>query len=714
MKRKTSTSNLVSKTDSSVSSNTSQSSNINSESNRNNNNTNYYNELEFSSLRYDQTKQSDAPIEIERLSNMKNSKNKKITILDSTELSRAESLNNSNNMMPPPRSPRKQQVISQKNVVSLGLGLAGKGLHSKDQSIISRKKSKQNSHKPSSIYSNSNSNSSQSNASYTNTNNCNTDIPNNNSTSSIASPNISNPNSYMDYMEPGKFSESGNTGVIRSPKIPSRASFALRRSSSVSNEESKVDLNSVNIRSISDPHPVKDTITDDGTNNDHQHLTPPIQYSATMNIHSPPALPPTLSKISSASSLPRITSSHLYTTNAQTSNIIPVRKTSTNSTNRKPSNSNTTGGGTGGITKESKLFKRTRNINILRKETSGNYIKKIMDGTLSLKKYKHLESLLGDTNNHKWIQRFIEDQGDIALAVVLHKINKKSTKSNEELDEESMVLSCLRCLLNSEDLFQTRNASSLIRYITPSLLSVRLSTRILVTGMLALLIAREKTQASDALLSSFQSIASIYGTVNCFIPWIESADQAIEQYQNELESMAEKFEFDDDDDDWENSPKSKLYEYTLLTVFLISSIVSTSEDVSERTVIRNQLFDAGLLKLFDRSRLLNYDPINDLIANYEVLEDDDFKDEQLHNENILDVSLNHSNDARLVDSRDFSEHSEPNTVIINNSFNNYTTTLDTKPATASNTNWNTSRVSENYSKSIADVSRISIKHCRII
>ncbi|GMF47208.1 unnamed protein product [[Candida] boidinii] len=60
MKRKTSLANLGLKTDSSVSSNIYQSPNINfpnSESNKNNNNINYNNELEFSSLRYDQTKQ---------------------------------------------------------------------------------------------------------------------------------------------------------------------------------------------------------------------------------------------------------------------------------------------------------------------------------------------------------------------------------------------------------------------------------------------------------------------------------------------------------------------------------------------------------------------------------------------------------------------------------------------------------------------------------
>ncbi|GMF73930.1 unnamed protein product [[Candida] boidinii] len=126
----------------------------------------------------------------------------------------------------------------------------------------------------------------------------------------------------MEYMEPGKFSESGNPSVIRSPKLPStRTSFALRRSSSVSNEDSKVDLNSVSIRSVSDPHTVKDSISNDSNNNGNQNSTPSMQYSAITNIQSPPALPSTLSKISSASSLSRITSSNSYSTNTQTATV---------------------------------------------------------------------------------------------------------------------------------------------------------------------------------------------------------------------------------------------------------------------------------------------------------------------------------------------------------------------------------------------------------
>ncbi|VEU19898.1 DEKNAAC100603 [Brettanomyces naardenensis] len=264
------------------------------------------------------------------------------------------------------------------------------------------------------------------------------------------------------------------------------------------------------------------------------------------------------------------------------------------------------------------------------------YMRKIMNYHMSLRNYRSLEKVLRNyRSNKEWIEEFVAMKGHMALAVVLLQISQRTIKSNDQLDKEFTILTAIRDIMTFQEKHEGRiHMADVNRYVVPSLLSPRIITRNTATNMLALSVAYEKEEAANSItrgltnttesleMGSTSDICSENSASpeNPFRIWMSSAGELVADFESENPNLV----FSDEDfSRGRLTPQSIIKEYALMTVFLVSSLVSTCVNAKSRAVMRKKFEDAGLIKLFDYTKSLRSDAINDLVSNYIALRSDD-------------------------------------------------------------------------------------------
>lgn len=267
-------------------------------------------------------------------------------------------------------------------------------------------------------------------------------------------------------------------------------------------------------------------------------------------------------------------------------------------------------------------------------KTPTTLIRCIMSHNMGLKDYRSLEKILRNQEKNKdWIHQFLAFQGHMTLGVRLQGISRRTIKSNEQLDEEFTIINSLRDVMNFQEKQEGAvHLSTIDRYIVPSLLSPRTITRNAATSMLALSVAYEPQNAAksimqglvdtveDSEINTGDSYSDISSNDNPFSVWIPSALELVTIFQSENSNLVYSSE---DFSKGRLTPQAMIKEYVLLTIFLISSFVSTYEDLKDRLNIRKQLNSANLSKFLNCAKSLNSDAINDLIQNYNSFRDED-------------------------------------------------------------------------------------------
>lgn len=263
------------------------------------------------------------------------------------------------------------------------------------------------------------------------------------------------------------------------------------------------------------------------------------------------------------------------------------------------------------------------------------FVARIMSNKLSLREYKKLEKKLHENLfslklGVSWCQLFVSAQGETALSVILSRINKKSIKSNEEFDKEYIIVKCLKNILNSEREDQEeaenlefvmankfKNRTLLIKSMIFSLISPRLSTRIIITEVLIFLSYCSDGEYIACILESLTSLQDVLGDYVRFQPWLNSLESFLNQYftgSNEGRKLHDQ------------TSDTNLKNYSLTTLLLINAIVEGTLDIRSRISLRRELNDSRLQKIFDKLKVINDDRLNGEIEKYEVYAEEDFQE----------------------------------------------------------------------------------------
>lgn len=260
-------------------------------------------------------------------------------------------------------------------------------------------------------------------------------------------------------------------------------------------------------------------------------------------------------------------------------------------------------------------------------------VSRIMSNKLSVKEYKKLNKKLEGRSNKQWAATFREAQGETALSVILARINKKSIKSNEEMDKEQLICKCLRSLIaieqkeDDEDSFvqddeaasvvsssvSYRNRIHVIKAIIFSLLSASTATRVVVTEIVIYLTHYQKFNFLPHILEGFVAIQDIAGDFVKFQPWLNTFESSIDQHLNSgIEHRA--------------GNEAGFRNYVHTTLILVNIMINKCERIKDRVNLRREFTDSRLPKIFDKLRVLNDDNINQVINDYEEMAEDDYTD----------------------------------------------------------------------------------------
>ncbi|CAN3500483.1 hypothetical protein DICA1_C06238 [Diutina catenulata] len=263
----------------------------------------------------------------------------------------------------------------------------------------------------------------------------------------------------------------------------------------------------------------------------------------------------------------------------------------------------------------------------IREGTPEWFVAKIMNNKLSVKEFKKLEKRLVEnpysTKYHQsWVQGFSHAQGESALSVILSRINKKSIKSNEELEMEYIIVKCLKHIINAERLeIQesgddaatgiTNNKPHVIRSMMFSLISPRISTRKLVTEVMIFLSYYRDHEFLDGILEGLRNLQDLKGDRVRFAPWLQSLSTSLDQHFRSGDRYHQDSVFKD---------------YTLTSLLLINSIIEGTHHLQRRVALRKEFSDAGIVAVFDKLKSLGDERIVEEIDKYEVYAEDDYND----------------------------------------------------------------------------------------
>lgn len=261
------------------------------------------------------------------------------------------------------------------------------------------------------------------------------------------------------------------------------------------------------------------------------------------------------------------------------------------------------------------------------------FVRRLLDNSISPKQLQSLSVSLR-TQPIAWVKQFVEAQGQVALANLLGKINKRQqsgpaplgSNANHErdLDREYDIVKCLKSLMNNK--YGADNAlqhDKIIMALAASLISPRLNTRKLVSEVLTFLCHWAEGQGHLKVLQALDYLKAQQGENGRFDAWMRIVEVTVDGRGKMGSLVGASDEVRSGGIGMENL----LMEYAVASLFLINMVVDAPEkDLQLRCHIRAQFVGCGLKRILHKMEDFQYEIIDKQIERYRANEAIDYED----------------------------------------------------------------------------------------
>lgn len=228
----------------------------------------------------------------------------------------------------------------------------------------------------------------------------------------------------------------------------------------------------------------------------------------------------------------------------------------------------------------------------------------------------------------RWVQKFLDLKGLIAVCKALAKINKNKSRSGIDLDIEMELVRCIKTLLNNRFGAQSAmNNPECITTVVGSIDSPKLLTRKLVAEVLTFLCYLEYPTGHVAVLKAFDEFAEARGSDQRFGPWLHSLEQTIDGrgvWGSMVHASMEFKEIGGDTD---------LIDYVFSNTILVNALLGVCEELEPRIFLRTQLHSAGYSRLMTKMSEFSTDFIENQLEKFSHEEEADIEElSELHNQ----------------------------------------------------------------------------------
>lgn len=270
------------------------------------------------------------------------------------------------------------------------------------------------------------------------------------------------------------------------------------------------------------------------------------------------------------------------------------------------------------------------------------FVRRLLDNSISPKQLQSLSVSLR-TQPIAWVKQFVEAQGQVALANLLGKINKRQqsgpaplgSNANHErdLDREYDIVKCLKSLMNNK--YGADNAlqhDKIIMALAASLISPRLNTRKLVSEVLTFLCHWAEGQGHLKVLQALDHLKAQQGENGRFDAWMRIVEVTVDGRGKMGSLVGASDEVRSGGIGMENL----LMEYAVASLFLINMIVDAPErDLQLRCHIRAQFVGCGLKRVLHKMEDFQYEVIDKQVERYRANEAIDYEDMLEHEGNSM-------------------------------------------------------------------------------
>lgn len=237
--------------------------------------------------------------------------------------------------------------------------------------------------------------------------------------------------------------------------------------------------------------------------------------------------------------------------------------------------------------------------------------KEIMHDTLTTKGYRRIVKKIESKSGRQWMLEFKEVQGEIALAQALLKVNLLNYRSNDALDREQLICKAMKLLLScqveneTETGPESRDSESnpknhCIKALMPSLISPSLTTRVLVSEILAYLTFLSQINYLPKILREFEGLQDVKGDFVKFQWWLSEVKSTIDQHFTSLKAF--------NDNTFKN--------YAVTTILLMNAMLRKCEKSPDRTFMVKELEDSNVTGILKKLAVLQDDAIQKQIDDF--------------------------------------------------------------------------------------------------
>ena len=261
------------------------------------------------------------------------------------------------------------------------------------------------------------------------------------------------------------------------------------------------------------------------------------------------------------------------------------------------------------------------------------YVKKVMDNSITQKQLQSLSVSLR-TQPIGWVKAFVEAQGQIALSMVLAKINRRqgqgpapppgSSEKEKDYDREYDIVKCLKALMNNK--YGADNAlqhTQVITSLAGSLISAKLNTRKLVSEVLTFLCHWGDGAGHRKVLQSLDQLKSHQGENGRFDAWMRLVEVTIDG-RGKMGSLVGA---SDEVRSGGIGVENLLMEYAVTSLLLVNALIDSPEtDLQLRCHIRAQFISTGIKRLLSKMESFQYEVIDKQIEQFRTNEAIDYED----------------------------------------------------------------------------------------
>jgi cytokinesis protein len=276
------------------------------------------------------------------------------------------------------------------------------------------------------------------------------------------------------------------------------------------------------------------------------------------------------------------------------------------------------------------------------------YVKKVLDNTITAKQLQSLTVSLR-TQPIGWVKTFVEAQGQLALASVIARINKRQTQgqgSDKESDRENDIVKCLKALMNNKyGADDALNHPQIITALAGTLGSPKLTTRKLVSEVLTFLCHWADGQGHQKVIQALDHLRHGQGENGRFDAWLRIVEITIDG-RGKMGSLVGA------SDEVRNGGigiENQLMEYAVASLMLVNMIVDAPErDLQLRCHLRAQLMACGLKRILTKMEGFQYEVIDKQVERYRTNEAIDYED-------LLENEANSVMDGVEAESKDLND-----------------------------------------------------------